>query len=138
MSWTRRQDIDQTVTPLSGTSWMEVAGRIWASYWLLICGSFVIVGSVVLTWLKFPYSYNVGGWELPVQDIVPHIHEFSYGLCGIAVLAVALYFRKRFRGSLLLGAAMLLTLWMLVPGRITFHHAALLRRLSEENQAVPA
>ena len=129
---------------------MEVVGRIWASYWLLICASFLVIASVVPTWrgghwcsswnrwLKFPYSYNVGGWELPVQDIVPHIHEFSYGLCGIAVLAVALYFRKRFRWSLLLGAAMLLTLWMLVPGRITFHHAALLRRLSEENQAVPA
>ena len=138
MNWTRRKDIDQTLTAFSRTSWMEVAGRIWASYWLLICGSFVIVGSVVLTWLKFPYSFNVGGWELPVQNIVPHIHEFSYGLSGIAVLGVAFYFRKRFRWSLLLGAAILLTLWMLVPGRITFHQAALLRRLSEEGQAVPA
>ena len=73
-----------------------------------------------------------------MQNIVPHIHEFSYGLSGIAVLAVALYFRKRFQWSLLLGAAILLTLWMLVPGRITFHQAALLRRLSEEGQAVPA
>jgi hypothetical protein len=117
---------------------MEVASRIWASYWLFICGSFLVVGSVILTWLKFPYSFNVGGWELPVQNIVPHIHEFSYGLSGIAVLGVAFYFRKRFRWSLLLGAAILLTLWMLVPGRITFHQAALLRRLSEEDQAVPA
>jgi hypothetical protein len=117
---------------------MEVAGRIWASYWLLICGSFLVVGSAILTWLKFPYSFNVGGWELPVQNLVPHIHEFSYGLNGIAVLAIAFFFRKRFRWLLLLGAAILLTLWMLVPGRITFHQAALLRRLSEEAQAVPA
>lgn len=117
---------------------MAVAGRVWASYWLLICGSFLVVGSVIVTWLHFPYSFNVGGWELPVQNIVPHIHEFSYGLSGIAVLAVAFCFRKRFRWSLLLGAAILLTLWMLVPGRITFHQAALLRRLSEEGQAVPA
>jgi hypothetical protein len=91
-----------------------------------------------MTWLEFPYSFNVGGWELPVQNIVPHIHEFSYGLCGIAVLAVAFYFLKHFRWSLLLGTAILLTLWMLVPSRIAFHQAALLRRLSEEGQAVPA
>ena len=138
MNWIRRQGINQPVTSLSSTSWMEVAGRIWATYWLLICGSFLVVGSVVLTWLKFPYSFNVGGWELPVQNIVPHIHEFSYGLSGIAVLGVALYLRERFRWSLLLGAAILLTLWMLVPGRITFHQAPLLRRLSEEGRAVPA
>jgi hypothetical protein len=138
MNWIRRQGINQPVTALSLTSWMEVAGRIWAGYWLLICGSFLVVGSVVLTWLKFPYSFNVGGWELPVQNIVPHVHEFSYGLSGIAVLSVAFYLRKRFRWSLLLGAATLLTLWMLVPGRITFHQAPLLRRLSEEGRAVPA
>jgi hypothetical protein len=54
---------------------MEVGGRTWASYWLFICGSFLVVGSVVLTWLKFPYSFNVRGWELPVQNIVPHIHK---------------------------------------------------------------
>ena len=135
------RDVNQTVAAFSATSWirrwMEVGGRTWASYWLFICGSFLVVGSVVLTWLKFPYSFNVRGWELPVQNIVPHIHEFSYGLSGIAVLAIAFYFRKRFRWSLLLGAAILLTLWVLVPGRITFHQAALLRRLSEEAQAVP-
>ena len=141
MNWTRRQDVNQTLTAFSRTSWirrwMEVAGRIWASYWLLICGSFLIVGSVVLTWLEFPYSFNVGGFELPVQNVVPHFHEFSYGLSGIAVLAVAFCFRKRFRWSLLLGAAILLTLWIFVPARITAHQPTLLRRLSEEGQAVP-
>ena len=116
---------------------MGIAGRIWASYWLLLCGSFVIVGSVALTWIKFPYSFNVGGFELPVQNVVPHLHEFSYGLSGIAVLVVAFCFRNRFRRSLLLGAAILLTLWMLVPVRITVHQPTLLRRLSEEGQAVP-
>ena len=119
---------------------MKVADRIWASYWLLICGSLVIVGSVVLTWIKFPYSWNVAGFELPVQALVPHIHHFSYGLIGIAVLAIALYlhFRKHFWRSLLLGAAILLTDWMLLPARLTFREPPLLRRLSEENQAVAA
>jgi tetratricopeptide (TPR) repeat protein len=139
MNRARRQDTNQTVTAFSRASWMEVAGRIWGSYWLLICGSFVIVGSVVLTWLTFPYSFNVAGFELPVQAaFIPHIHEFSYGLIGIAVLVVCFCFRKRFRRSLLLGAAILLTDWMLVPGRLTFQQPPLLRRLSEESQAVPA
>ena len=136
MKFSGTQDSNQTLTGSSNTRsidhCMEVVGRIWASYWLLICASFLVIASVVPTrrgghwcsiwnrWLKFPYSYNVGGWELPVQDIVPHVHAFSYGLCGIAVLAVALYFRKRFRWSLLLGAAMLLTLWILVPGSDCF------------------
>src|ERR1700739_3961127 len=118
--------------------WKDAVGRIWPTYWLLIGGSCLIVGSVGLVCLRFPYSFNVGGWELPIQAIVPHIHEFSYGFNGIAVLAIAFFLRKRFRWSLLLGAAILLTLWLLVPARITFHQAPLLRRLSEENQAVPA
>src|SRR3954452_21251812 len=118
--------------------WAKVICRIWPSYWLLICGTTLVVGSVAMTWLEFPSSFNVGGWELPVQNIVPHVHEFSYGLCGIAVLAIAFYFLKRVRWSLLLGTAILLALWMLVPGRIAFHQAALLRRLGEEGQAVPA
>ena len=111
---------------------------MWVCHWLLICASSLVVGSVALVWLRFPYSFNVGGWELPIQAIVPHIHEFSYGFNGIAVLAIAFFLRKRWRWSLLLGAAILLTLWLLVPARITFHQAPLLRRLSEENQAVPA
>lgn len=118
--------------------WMEVGSRMWTSYWLLICGSFLVVGSVVLTWVRFPYSFNVAGFELPVQALVPHIHEFSYGLIGIAVLAIALFFRKRFRWALLFGAAILLTDWMLVPARLTLHQPPLLRRLNEEAQAVQA
>src|SRR5689334_2608135 len=114
-----REGCDKGFTGSTRTTWVDVVGRIWASYWLLICGSLLVIGSVILTWLKFPYSFNVGGWELPVQNIVPHIHEFSYGLCGIAVLLIAFCLRKRFRWSFLLGAAILLTLWMLVPGRIT-------------------
>jgi hypothetical protein len=138
----RGRDINQTLRASSRTAWLErwmsVAGRIWPSYWLFICGSSLIVGSAVLTWIKFPYSFNVGGWELPVQSLVPHIHEFSYGLIGIAVLAVPFYLRKRFRRSLLFGAAILVTLWMPVPARITFHQHPLLRRVSEEGRAVPA
>jgi tetratricopeptide (TPR) repeat protein len=120
--------------PKKQNNWQQT----WASHWLLICGSFLIVISVVLVWLKFPYSFNVGGWELPIQNVVPHIHEFSYGFTGIAVLALAFFLRNRWRWSLLLGAAILITLWLLVPGRIIFHQAPLLRRLSEETQAVPA
>lgn len=140
MKFSRSQDINQTLTASSRITWIQrwikVVGRIWSNYWLLICGSFLVVGSVLVTWVKFPYSFNVAGWELPVQAVVPHIHEFSYGLIGVTVLVVAFCLRKRFPRSLLLGAAILLMDWMLVPARITFHQAPLLRRLSEENQAV--
>src|SRR5690242_8599303 len=111
--------------------------RIWPSYWLLICGSALVIGSVLLVWFKFPYSFNVGGWGLPLSAVIPHIHEFSYALSGIAVLIIAFFLRKRFPRSLLFGASILLTLWLLVPARISFHQAPLLRRLSEEGQAVP-
>jgi hypothetical protein len=140
VKFSSKQDINP-IRPAARTSWvrqrMGVIDRIWPSYWLLICGSFLVIASVILTWVKFPYSFNVAGWELPVQAVVPHIHEFSYGLIGVAVLAVGFCLRKRFRRSLLFAAAILLLDWMLVPARITFHQAPLLRRLSEENQAVP-
>src|SRR6188472_1408845 len=104
MNWTRRRANNQISTGVPQRTgirhWMDGAGRIWVRYWLLICGSFLVVGSVVLTWIRFPYSFNVGGFELPVQNIVPHFHEFSYGVCGIAVLMIAFYFRKRFHWSL--------------------------------------
>ncbi|MGI8890083.1 MAG: tetratricopeptide repeat protein [Chthoniobacterales bacterium] len=130
MDSTRKRDTHEDLSALSTPSWLQRG--------LLIGGSFLVVGSVILAWLKFPYSFNVGGWELPIQALVPHIHEFSYGLSGIAVLAAAFFLRKRFRRSLLLGAAILVTLWLLVPARISFHQAPLLRRLSEESQAVSA
>ena len=138
----RKSDSAQDSNTQSKATWRQRCIQIFASArasdWLLVCGILLVVGSVPLTWLRFPYSFNVGGWELPVQNLVPHIHEFSYGFCGIGILAVALYFRKRFKWSLLLGTAILLTLWAFVPGRITFHQAPLLRRLSEEGQAVSA
>src|SRR5689334_804551 len=114
------------------------ANRTWTSHWLLICGSLLILGSALLTWMRFPYSRNVAGWELPMQALIPHIHEYSYWLNGIAVLALAFFLRKRFRRSLLVGAAILLTLWLLVPVRQILRQPPLLRRLSEEYQAVPA
>src|SRR5262249_35187997 len=96
---------------------IEVGGGVWASHWLLICGSALILGSALLTWMRFPYSRNVAGWELPMQALIPHIHEYSYWINGVAVLVLAFCLRKRFRRSLLLGAAILVTLWLLVPVR---------------------
>jgi hypothetical protein len=137
MKPSRRQNIDQPLVASVRTSSAEAADGSWASHWLLIFGSLLIIVSAALTWIKFPYSWNVAGFELPAQALVPHIHHFSYGLIGIAVLVLAFFFRKRFRWSLLLGAAILLTDWMLVPGRMAFQQPPLLRRLSEERQAVP-
>ena len=81
MKWGRNEDTGQSPNAVSQTKWrqrcIEIFGRTRSSYWLLICGSLLVVGSVILTWLRFPYSFNVRGWELPVQNLVPHIHEFS-------------------------------------------------------------
>ncbi len=87
--------------------------------------------------MTFPYSFNVAGFELPAQALVPHIQKFSYCLIGIASLAVAFYFPKRSRRSLFFRAAILLTIWVLVSVRQIFRQPPLLLRLSEENQAVP-
>ena len=120
--------------------WAEVGGRIWAAYWLLILGSFFIVGSVVLRWIMFPFSRNVSGLRLPLLGlpaILPRIHLLSYGVAALAILALGFFLRKTFKPSLALAAALLLTLWTLLPARIAFEQSALLRRLTEEDQAVP-
>ena len=120
--------------------WAEVGGTIWAADWLLLLGSFFVVGSVVLRWLMFPFSRNVKGLQLPLlgfPGVLPHIHLLSYGVAAVAILALGYFLRKTFKPSLALAAALLLTLWTLVPARIAFEQSALLHRLTDEDQAVP-
>lgn len=112
---------------------MEQGALVWSSHWLLICGSFLIVSSVIFAWVKFAYSRNIAGFELPVQAWIPHLHYISYGLIGIAVLAITFYL-----GFPLLGCVILLIDWMAVPARMIFRQPPLLRRLGEEEHAVIA
>ena len=39
--------------------WAETAAKVWAAYWLLILGSFLILGSVLLKWVQYPISSNL-------------------------------------------------------------------------------
>jgi len=88
----------------------------------------------------FPFGRNIVGLKLPLlglPGVLPRIHLLSYGVAALAVLAIGFFLRKTFRPSLTLAAALLLTLWTLVPARIAFEQSAFLRRLTEEDQAVP-
>src|ERR1041384_6283946 len=85
------------------TKWAELAGRIWASYWLLIIGACLILGSVVLRWLMFPFSRHVKGLQLPLLSspgVIPHIHLLSYGVIAVGFLAVGFFLRNRVRFGL--------------------------------------
>src|SRR6266446_9865118 len=81
------------------TSWAEAGARVWASYWLLIIGSCLVVGSVILKWVQFPFSHNLTGLKfsyLHDPGITPHLTLFSAGVIGVGVLGLGLVVRKRF------------------------------------------
>src|SRR5207245_6057194 len=72
-------------------SWAETGAKFWAAYWLLILGSFLILGSVFLKWVQYPISSNLSGLELPLfhdTGIIPHVALLSFGAVGIVVLFV--------------------------------------------------
>ena len=79
-------------------AWSEVAARIWADYWLLIIGSLLVIGSVGLKWVQFPFTHNLSGLKLSlIRDpgITPHISIFAAGTLGLLLLLVALLFWRR-------------------------------------------
>jgi tetratricopeptide (TPR) repeat protein len=121
-------------------SWGEKAGNIWATYWLLIGGSFLILASVVIKWVEFPFSRNLSGLRLPLLGQVgplPHLSLFSFGLLGLGALGLGIVFRRRFGPALVLAAMLLLTLWVMVPCHIAFQQPALLKRLIDEDVEAP-
>jgi tetratricopeptide (TPR) repeat protein len=116
------------------------AGRLWADYWLLISGSFFVFGSVVLKWVEYPFSRNLRGLQLPLfRDIalMPHLTLLSFGMLAALVLLAGLLFLRRSAGLLAGAAAILLTIFALVPAHIAFERPALLQRLAEESQVMP-
>ena len=122
------------------TSWAEVGARVWASYWLLIIGSCLVFGSVILKWVQFPFSHSVSGLKfsfLHDPGITPHLTLFSAGVMGVAVLVVGLLFRKRYPFVLGLVAAILIMLWAIAPAQIAFRQPSMLRRLTYELQVMP-
>jgi len=122
------------------TSWAEVGARIWARHWLLIIGSCLVFGSVVLKWVQFPFSHDVSGLKfsfLRDPGVMPHLSFFSAGLMGLAVLIVGIFFLKRYPPALGLAAAILIMFWAITPAQIAFRQPSMLRRLTYELEVNP-
>ena len=120
--------------------WAETAAEIWASYWLLIIGSFLVFGSAILKWVQFPFSQNVRGLGLSFlhdPGITPHFTPFSVGAIGVVLLAIGLLLWRRSPTMLGLVAAVLVMLWAITPAEIAFRQPSMLRRLTYELQVTP-
>src|SRR5713101_5212900 len=118
--------------------WAETGATVWAACWLLIVGSFLILGSVFLKWVEFPFSRNLSGLELPLlyeSELIPHVALFFFGALGVVVLIAGLVSLRLFVPALSLAAAILLTLCVVAPGYIAFQQPIMLRRLTDELQA---
>ncbi|PYJ50666.1 MAG: hypothetical protein DME87_05670 [Verrucomicrobia bacterium] len=121
-------------------SWAEFLGKFWAAYWLLILGSFLILGSVLLKWVQYPISSNLSGLELPLFDdsgVIPHVTLLSFGAVGVVVLIAGVVLLRFFASALSLAAAVLITLCVLTPAHIAFQQPMMLRHLTDELQAMP-
>lgn len=119
------------------TKWAAYLAGFWASYWLLIIGSCLVLGATKIKWVESPFSNNLNGLQLSVlrsADVIAHVSLFSFGAIGVAVLLFGLVSYRWFPIVLALVGAILLTLCVLVPAHIAFRHPAMLRRLTEELQ----
>ncbi len=122
------------------TSWAEVGARLWSTYWLLIIGCFLVLGSVILKWVQSPFTHNVSGLKfsfLRDPGIIPHLTLFSAGFIGIVVLGIGLVLLKKMPFVLGLAAAILIMLWAISPAQIAFRQPSMLRRLTTELQVIP-
>src|SRR5438876_1807688 len=120
--------------------WAETAAKFWAAYWLLILGSFLILGSVLLKWVQYPISSNLSGLKLPLfhdSGVIPHVTLLSFGALGVVVLIAGIVLRRFFASALGLAAAVLITVCVLMPAHIAFQQPMMLRRLTDELQATP-
>ncbi|MBA3832249.1 MAG: tetratricopeptide repeat protein [Chthoniobacterales bacterium] len=115
--------------------WAEWAAQFWNSYWLLIVGSGLLFGSVLLKWIEFPFSNNLSGIQLSLSrnsGLMPHLSLLSFGVVGAVVLLVGLLWQRFFTSALGLAGAVLLTLCVLTPAHIAFKQPTMLRRLTDE------
>ena len=120
--------------------WAERAANFWATYWLFILGSFLIVGSAFLKWVQYPLSSNLSGLKLPLfhdSGVIPHVTLLSFGALGIVVLIAGVVLHRFFASALGLAAAVLITVCVLTPAHIAFQQPMMLRHLTDELQATP-
>src|SRR4029453_1369921 len=103
--------------------WAERAAKFWASYWLLVIGTFLIFGSAFLKWVQYPLSSNLSGLKFPLfhdSGIIPHVALFSFGALGVVVLIAGIILLRFSVSALGLAAAVLITLCVLTPAHIAF------------------
>src|SRR5215475_2336373 len=120
--------------------WTQRAAKFWASYWLLVIGSFLIFGSAFLKWVQYPLSSNLSGLKFPLfhgPGIIPHVTLLSFGAVGVVVLIVGIVLLRFSVSALGLAAAVLITLCLLTPAHIAFQQPMMLRHLTDELQAMP-
>lgn len=120
-------------------SWADGIGNFWAKYWLLVSGTALILGSVALKWVQFPFSHNLSGIRLSLitdPGIDPHISLLSVGVLGALILIAGIVL-KRIPPILALAAATLIMLWAITPAQIAFRQPSVLRRLTYELQVAP-
>ncbi len=120
--------------------WAEIAAKIWAGYWLLIIGSFLVFGSAILKWVQSPFSHNLRGLHLSFlhdPGLPPHFTLFSVGAMGIGLLVLGLVLWRRNPSLLGLVAAVLIMLWAITPAQIAFREPSMLRRLTSELEVTP-
>ena len=94
----------------------------------------------MLKWVQYPLTSNLSGLKLPLfhdPGVIPHVTLLSFGALGIVVLLVGLLLGRFFTSALGLAAAVLVTLCVLTPAHIAFEQPMMLRRLTDELQAVP-
>jgi tetratricopeptide (TPR) repeat protein len=122
------------------TSWAESGAKVWADYWLLIIGSLLVLGSVILKWVQFPFSNDLSGLKLSLltdPGLAPRMTLFSVGALGVLVLVVGIVLLRRNATLLSLAAAILVMLWAITPAQIGFRQPSVLRRLTDELQVNP-
>src|SRR5215813_9058779 len=120
--------------------WAEGAAKFWASYWLIVIGSFLIFGSAFFKWVQYPLSSNLSGLKFPLfhgPGIIPHVTLLSFGAVGVVVLIVGIVLLRFSVSALGLAAAVLITLCLLTPAHIAFQQPMMLRHLTDELQAMP-
>lgn len=122
------------------TGCAEAGARVWDRYWLLLVGSGLVFGSVILKWVQFPFSHNLSGVRLSLlhdPGISPHLTLFSIGVIGVGVLFVGLVLLKIYPSILGLAAAIVIMLWAITPAQIAFRQPSMLRRLTYELEVMP-
>ncbi len=120
-------------------SWLEAAARVWAAHRLLIIGSFLLGGSLVLRWVNFPLSRSFNALQLSfinTLELAPRYHLFSYGVYAAIVFAAGLAARRFSRLALVLAATILVTIFVALPCKLSFEQPGVLHRLSAETTDV--